>query len=233
MQLVAIQKHAFVLVQQQRVVLPAVPQLVDHLMKLARPAVAVGMGGLLPWAGAAEVLRRVRIAAGDQVPADPAATDLIQRGELTRQIEGLAVAGAGGRHQTDSGGHRWPTPRAGSAARSSGLARSPGRRSVRRCHAPRRCRPETAYRNRRLRPCAPDRCSDPGECPASAWEPLSRQAAMWCPVARRNRPSLRVSLRWLMVTLLIGDRRSLMRGERAAGNTAVGESSIHSACRSE
>ena len=86
-----------------RVLGPAVPQPLDHRHELFALGVAVVVADL---AGAAEVARRRRQPRRDDVPADAAVADVIERAELPRQIERLGVGGGCGRDQPDPAGHR-------------------------------------------------------------------------------------------------------------------------------
>ena len=63
----------------------------------------------------AEVLRRIRVGGGHQIPPRPATRDMIQRGEFPRHMIGVVIGRAGGgdqpyplRHRSQSGqqGHR-------------------------------------------------------------------------------------------------------------------------------
>src|SRR5580704_16605871 len=53
---------------------------------------------------AAEIARLVLLARGDQIPARPAAAQMIERSEFARDMERLVVAGRGGRHEADMRG---------------------------------------------------------------------------------------------------------------------------------
>ena len=91
-------------VADQRAVLPAVPESPDDVHELAGtgiPAVVFDQGAL------AEVAGRLRVIGGDDVPAGPAAADVIQRREPPGQVKRRAERGRRRRDQTDpGGGHR-------------------------------------------------------------------------------------------------------------------------------
>ena len=87
------------LVADRRVVLPAVPELLGDLDELLGALVAVGMQCAVV---EAEVERGVAAGGGDDVPADAAAADVIDRGEPPREVVGLAVAGRRRRDQADA-----------------------------------------------------------------------------------------------------------------------------------
>ena len=80
---------------------PAVPQALRDLQELLRPGIAFRVADL---AGVAVVGGRRRRPGGDDVPADPAAADEIQRGELPGEVVGLGIGGRGRRDQPDAAG---------------------------------------------------------------------------------------------------------------------------------
>ena len=80
-------------VVDHRVGRPAVPQGLHHLHELLAASIAVGVAHL---AGAAVVFRRGREPGGDDVPGRAAVADVVDRGELPRQIEWLGVGGRRG-----------------------------------------------------------------------------------------------------------------------------------------
>ncbi len=86
-------------VVEHRIVGPAVPQALDHGHVLFGALVAVGVADL---ADAAEIAAGLRRPGGDDVPADAAAADVVERAELPREIVGLGVGGRGGRDQPDA-----------------------------------------------------------------------------------------------------------------------------------
>lgn len=86
------------LVADDRVVLPAVPELDGDIQELRGPCVPFGVRGLVLQT---EVARRLGTGGGDDVPARPAAADDVQRGELTGQVVGRVVGGGGGGDQPD------------------------------------------------------------------------------------------------------------------------------------
>ena len=103
-QLVGVEEDAAVLVADESVVFPTVPQAGDDLGELHRTVVAIRVRVMLLAAvveGLGLVVRR------HQVPAGTSAADLVQRGELPRQRIGLAV----GRWW------RWPLGRDGGSPR--------------------------------------------------------------------------------------------------------------------
>lgn len=86
------------LVVPERVVVPAVPQAGDDLHELPGPVVARGVVGL---GVAVEVLRLGVRHRGDDVPGSPAGAEVIDRGELPRDVERLVVRRRRGRRETD------------------------------------------------------------------------------------------------------------------------------------
>ena len=80
------------------VVRPAVPQRRHHLHELLAAGVAVGVADL---GVAAIVACRRGEPRGDDVPADPPVADVVERGELAREIVRLSVGGRGGGDQAD------------------------------------------------------------------------------------------------------------------------------------
>ena len=84
---------------ENRVIGPAIPQPLDHGHVLFGPLVALGMADL---ANTAEVAGGLRRPGGDNIPADTAAADVIERAKLPREVIGLGVGGRSGRDQTDA-----------------------------------------------------------------------------------------------------------------------------------
>jgi hypothetical protein len=100
---VGVQAHTAVvlegLVLGQRVVVPgALPELVAHVEVLLGPVVPVPVGCQ---AGAVEVAMGVLQRGGHHVPADPAAGDVVEGGELPREVEGVGLDDRGGQRQAD------------------------------------------------------------------------------------------------------------------------------------
>ena len=91
------------LVQHQRIVVPGVPQALDHINVFGRAFIPFGMGKLVRQA---EIGRFGIGAGGDQIPARAPAAQLVERGELPRHMVGRHV-GAGNRgDQADPAGMR-------------------------------------------------------------------------------------------------------------------------------
>ena len=90
------------LVTDLRAVLPAVPQRHGHVDELGRALVALPVAGDLV---EAEVLRGRLGGGGDDVPARPAAADVIERGEPAGQVERVVVGRGRGGDQPDVAGH--------------------------------------------------------------------------------------------------------------------------------
>jgi hypothetical protein len=86
---------------EHRIVCPAVPQGLDHGDEFVGAGIAVGMADR---AVVAVVAGRRGQPGGDDVPADPAVADVIQRGELPCEVEWLGVRGRGRGDQADSAG---------------------------------------------------------------------------------------------------------------------------------
>ena len=80
-------------VARERVVLVGVPQALGDPDELQAAAVA---GVVVEVLLAAEVRRRARVAAGDHVPAGPAAADQLQRGQPAGDVERVVVGGGHG-----------------------------------------------------------------------------------------------------------------------------------------
>jgi hypothetical protein len=80
-------------VVENRIVGPAIPEAFDHGHVFFGAFVAVRVAHL---ADTAEIAARLRRPCGDDVPADAAAADVIQRTELPREIVRLGVCGRGG-----------------------------------------------------------------------------------------------------------------------------------------
>ena len=87
---------------QDRIVRPTVPQSGHHPHIFLGALVAIGMARR---ALAAVVAGRCRQPGRDDVPADPSAADVVQRGKLPRQVEWLGVGGGAGGDQPDPAGH--------------------------------------------------------------------------------------------------------------------------------
>jgi hypothetical protein len=85
-------------VARERVIIPAVPQAAADVHELGRPLIELIMRKVVLTAKV-EVLPRH--AAGDDVPAGAAAADVVDRGELARDLEGKVVAGGGGADEAD------------------------------------------------------------------------------------------------------------------------------------
>ena len=88
-------------VVDDRVRRPAVPQRLDHGHELLAAGIAVGVADL---ARAAVIARRRREPRGHDVPGGAAVADMVDRGELARQVERLGIGGRGGRDQPDMAG---------------------------------------------------------------------------------------------------------------------------------
>ncbi|GAA3310975.1 hypothetical protein GCM10020295_79470 [Streptomyces cinereospinus] len=101
--LVGVGVDAALTVEQDGVVLPAVPQLGGDLDELARPLVAQRVLQVLVLP---EVAGLVHGAGGDDVPAGPAAADVVQGGELAGGVEGLVEGGGDGGDQAHVLGDR-------------------------------------------------------------------------------------------------------------------------------
>ena len=83
---------------------PAVPKGLHDLHELLAAGIAVGVADLT---GAAVILRRGREPRGHDVPGGAAIADVVDRGELPREIERFGVGGRGGCDQPDPAGrHR-------------------------------------------------------------------------------------------------------------------------------
>ncbi|CUI61657.1 Uncharacterised protein [Achromobacter xylosoxidans] len=102
MQLGRVEILAAVLVAQEGVVLPAVPQAQHHVVELGGAGIAAGVLDVLVQV---EVLRLALAAGSDQVPARAAAADVVERGELARHVVRLVVGGRNRGDQADFLGH--------------------------------------------------------------------------------------------------------------------------------
>jgi hypothetical protein len=84
-----VRQHPLVLVRQERPLLPGtLPELVDGLEVFLSPVVPLVMTGEL---GGAEVAMRVLEHARDDVPPGAAIGQVIQRGELTGELERMGL----------------------------------------------------------------------------------------------------------------------------------------------
>ncbi len=91
-------------VVEHRVLAPAVPQSVHDGHEFLGAGIAVLVADL---AGIAEIARRRRQPRGHDVPAGPPVADMVDRGELPRQVERLGIGRRAGRDQADTAGrHR-------------------------------------------------------------------------------------------------------------------------------
>ena len=90
------------LVADLRAVLPAVPEPDGHVDELRRPPVALPVSRIVV---EPEVLRGVPPGRGHDVPAGPAAADVVQRGEPAGQVVRLVVRGRRGSDEPDPAGH--------------------------------------------------------------------------------------------------------------------------------
>ena len=98
MHLVDVEIEPSLAILDEGVVLPCVPQPQHHIGEFARPRITLGgrrMGG------AAETVGLGGRGRGHEVPAGPAAADLVQRREQARDVIGFDEAGGEGRHQAD------------------------------------------------------------------------------------------------------------------------------------
>jgi hypothetical protein len=95
---------AGLLVEQPRAVGPTVPELPHDFDELGRACIAVLVRGPLV---EVEVVRLVLAGRRDDVPARSPVADVVERGELARQLERLVIRGGRGRDQSDAfGEHR-------------------------------------------------------------------------------------------------------------------------------
>ena len=101
MHLAGIGKHPGRLVQHQRVVFPAVPQVGRHLHELFGLGVAIMGRWMLV---KAEIGGSVGHGSGHDVPAGAAVADVVQGAERSGQIVGFAVGGTGRGNQADAPG---------------------------------------------------------------------------------------------------------------------------------
>ncbi|MDP9758521.1 hypothetical protein QE433_001310 [Agrobacterium tumefaciens] len=98
MDAVGIGEKTALLVGDDGIVFPAVPELRHHIDELSRLPVTVGMRRML-----LEIeVSGSRIGRGrHDVPAHPAAADMIDRGEQPREIVGLVIGSGGRRNEAD------------------------------------------------------------------------------------------------------------------------------------
>src|SRR5436309_2560560 len=96
--LVAVEEQPGCLVTDECVLVPAVPQRAHDLDELFASLVAHSLGRMRL---VAEIQRLGRIARGYDVPAGPAATDEVERGELPSDPERLLEAGRGRANKAD------------------------------------------------------------------------------------------------------------------------------------
>ena len=98
LQLGRVEEIAAGLVEQIRIVAQAVPQALDDIDVFARALVALRVRHLR---GQAEAFRLPVGARGDEVPAGATAADMVERGELARQVERVQIGDGGGGDQAD------------------------------------------------------------------------------------------------------------------------------------
>ena len=113
--LVGIGEAAALLVDDQRIVFPAVPQAGDDLHELVGAVVAQVVLEMLL---VAEVLGLRIVERGDDVPGDAAAGHQVERREQARDMERLVVGRRVGRAEAEPGGGRRPSPSARSVGSS-------------------------------------------------------------------------------------------------------------------
>ncbi len=97
----AVEEHAAFLVAREGVGLVGVPQPLGDLNVFERPPVT---GLVVVVLVAAVVARRPGVTAGDDVPAGPAAADVVERGQPAGDVERLVVGGGDRTHQADVAG---------------------------------------------------------------------------------------------------------------------------------
>ena len=102
MDLVGIGEIARLLVYEERLVFPAVPQRLDDIEEFAGPLIAEGVFDI---AVSPEIARLLVHRRGDDVPRRPALADMVERGEQPRNIVGLAVGARRRGDQADMFGH--------------------------------------------------------------------------------------------------------------------------------
>ena len=100
-QLSAVGPHAVLAVTDDRVVLPAVPRAYGRVDEFMSRCIAVSM---VRMGGFAEGRRGQRRDGGDDVPARPAAAEMIQRRKPAGEFPGLAVGRRAGPDQPDIAG---------------------------------------------------------------------------------------------------------------------------------
>ena len=96
--LAGIEIDAALHVADEGVIGQAVPKTRHHVVELARAGVALAV---LHVVLEPEIQRRVGIGGGDDVPARASAADVVERGELARDVIGLVEGGRGGGDQAD------------------------------------------------------------------------------------------------------------------------------------
>jgi hypothetical protein len=89
---------AGVFVANERVLVPAVPQAAHDLGKFGRAVIAVVMREVRLLA---EIERFLGIGGGDEIPARASAADVIERGELARDVQGLVIGRGRGGDEAD------------------------------------------------------------------------------------------------------------------------------------
>ncbi|MNE50214.1 hypothetical protein D3C80_1447770 [compost metagenome] len=102
MQLVAVEKFAADAVAEEGVVIPTVPQTLDHFQIFVGDLVAKRVFGVV----AAVILRRSFERRCHRVPAGAPAADEIERGKLPGNGEGIAVGRGNRARQADLARHR-------------------------------------------------------------------------------------------------------------------------------
>jgi hypothetical protein len=103
MQLFGIEEAAGFAIANEGVVRIGIPETAHDVDELLRPGVSVGVGEV---ALAAEVPGLARVGGGDEVPARAAAAQMIEGGELARDVERFVVGRGRSCHEADAFGDR-------------------------------------------------------------------------------------------------------------------------------
>jgi hypothetical protein len=97
-----VEEDAALLVARKGILFPGIPEPANDIGEFLGAFVSLGMDIMLV---AAEIMRLVFARRGDEIPACPAAADMVQRGELARDMIGLVVGRRSRGNETDIAGH--------------------------------------------------------------------------------------------------------------------------------
>src|SRR6266446_5434025 len=95
---VRVVETAFLLVEQKRIVVPAVPETTHDVDEFMRPPITLGLRQMFV---TAEILCFAVVCRRDEIPARASAADEIERRKPASNVIGLVISGGGGADETD------------------------------------------------------------------------------------------------------------------------------------